>query len=249
MEVITDLIDNDKVIQQMDEEVAEEIHDVNSKILIEMSKKIIQSIYHMNRVEQLLDKEHTENTENKDKLIEKLEELKHKQNEISEELKRIESELKGEKGTGNEVSNIKNKVKNETDKTQDTQFHKESVPIEKMATTEAVHRKENLSNKELVHVGKEKENVQHPNVKLPNVPEDINPTVKNIKEVAPKENTKPDKRMQRIEEDRKKYCKQGNIDFDQVQTYASVNKPYRPEVDSSESSVLHVYGKAGIGNR
>ena len=69
MEKITDLIDNDQVIQDMDEEVADEIHEINSKILAEISKKITQSINEMRKTEQQLEKE---TTDRKNKLLEKL---------------------------------------------------------------------------------------------------------------------------------------------------------------------------------
>ena len=83
MEIITDLIDNDQVIQGMDEDVADKIHETNSKILAEISKKITQSINEMKKPEQKLEKE---TTERKDKLLEKLEEIKNKQIELRDEI-------------------------------------------------------------------------------------------------------------------------------------------------------------------
>ena len=73
--------------------------------------------------------------------------------------------------------------------------------------------------------------------------------VKKIEEVTPEKSIIPDKQMKRIEEDKRAYVKQGKIDLDSSQMYASVNKPHRPVVDNSDSSVLHVYGRARIGQR
>ena len=64
MEKITDLIDNDQVIQEMDEEDADKIHKINSKILAEISKKITQSINEMRKTEQQLEKETTDRKRN-----------------------------------------------------------------------------------------------------------------------------------------------------------------------------------------
>ena len=71
-------------------------------------------------------------------------------------------------------------------------------------------------------------------------------------EIVPEtKDTVPEKRMKRIEEEMRTYVKQGNVDFgnDSSQTYASVNKPHRPMVDNSESSVLHVFARARIAQR
>ena len=57
--------------------------------------------------------------------------------------------------------------------------------------------------------------------------------------------------MKRIEKEIKTYVKQGSVDFGNnlSQTYASVNKPHKPIVDNSESSVCHVLARSRIGQR
>ena len=50
--------------------------------------------------------------------------------------------------------------------------------------------------------------------------------IKKIEEVTPGKNIIPDKQMKRIEEDRRAYVKQGKVEFDSSQTYASVNKSH-----------------------
>ena len=57
MNKITDLIDGHQVIQEMDKEVADETHKINSKILAEISKKITQSMIEMRKTERQQDKE------------------------------------------------------------------------------------------------------------------------------------------------------------------------------------------------
>ena len=181
METITDLIDNDQIIQNMDEEVADEIHDINSKILSEISKKIIQSTHHMNRIEQRLDKERIER---KDKLIEKLEEIKNKQSELSEEIKRVEEELKGGERTNNETLSPEKTASKDTD-------HRE-----KTASKDTDHRESTPSHDKSFLLHNEKEGVKNPNARMSKVIKvlkDVNPVVKNIKEVTPKESTIPDK--------------------------------------------------------
>ena len=83
MDKITDLIDSDQVIKKMDEEVADEIHELNSKIVAEISKKITQSINEMKKTERQLEKEVIDR---KSKLLRKLQEIKNKQEEIEDEI-------------------------------------------------------------------------------------------------------------------------------------------------------------------
>ena len=174
METITDLIDNDQIIQSMDEDVADEIHEINSKIMSEISKKITQSTNNMKGIERQLDKERKER---KDKLIEKLEEIKNKQSEISEEIKRMENKLKGGERTDNETSSPKNTASKYTD-------HRE-----KTASNDTDHREYTPSHEKSVLLQNEKEEVRNPNARMSRVikvPKDMIPAVKNIKEVTPK---------------------------------------------------------------
>ena len=73
------------------------------------------------------------------------------------------------------------------------------------------------------------------------IPEEV--VLDKIKKPAPDiKDTVPEKQMKRIKEGMKTDVKKGMVDFgnNSSQTYASVNKPHKPIVDNSKSSVFQV---------
>ena len=116
-----------------------------------------------------------ERTERKDKLLEKLEEIKNKQIELRDEIKRVEEELNGGERTNNEKQNKNIQATQEETIREEIKDTKTEI-LNVKAHTQELEKDQNKQRK--------------PNKPKPTKEEAV---VKKIEEVTPEESTIPDK--------------------------------------------------------